>query len=48
MAKDLFDRTIFDDYRVESLTESIQDIIPKYNFDGSKKLLYLFPISMMI
>ena len=32
MAKD-----IFDGYRVESLTESVQDITPKYNFDGSKK-----------
>lgn len=32
MAKD-----IFDGYRVENLTESVQDITPKYNFDGSKK-----------
>ena len=31
MAKDIFDKTIFDGYRVESLTESAQDIIPKYN-----------------
>lgn len=37
MAKDIFDKTIFDGYRVESLTESAQDIIPKYNFDGSTK-----------
>lgn len=37
MAKDIFDKTIFDGYRVESLTESVQDIIPKYNFDGSTK-----------
>lgn len=48
MAKDIFDKTIFDGYRVESLTESAQDIIPKYNFDGSTKLLYLFRTSMMI
>ena len=27
MAKDIFDKTIFDGYRVESLTESVQDII---------------------
>ena len=37
MAKDIFDKSIFDGYRVESLTESVQDIIPKYNFDGSTK-----------
>ena len=37
MSKDIFDKTIFDGYRVESLTESVQDIIPKYNFDGSTK-----------
>lgn len=37
MAKDIFDKTIFDGYRVESLTESVQDIILKYNFEGSKK-----------
>lgn len=37
MAKDIFDKTIFDGYKVESLTESAQDIIPKYNFDGSTK-----------
>ena len=37
MSKDIFDKTIFDGYRVESLTESAQDIIPKYNFDGSTK-----------
>ena len=48
MAKDIFDKSIFDGYRVESLTESVQDIIPKYNFDGSTKLLYLFHTSMMI
>ena len=27
MAKDIFDKTIFDGYRVESLTESAQDIM---------------------
>ena len=37
MAKDIFDKMVFDGYRVESLTESVQDIIPKYNFDGSTK-----------
>lgn len=37
MAKDIFDKSIFDEYRVESLTESVQDIIPRYNFDGSRK-----------
>ena len=37
MAKDIFVKSIFDGYRVESLTESVQDIIPKYNFDGSTK-----------
>lgn len=43
MAKD-----IFDGYRVESFTESVQDIIPKYNWMVLQKLLYLFHTSTMI
>ena len=49
MAKDIFDKVIFDGCRVESLAESVQDIIFKnIILMVLQKLLYLFHTSMMI
>ncbi len=37
MAKDIFEKSIFDGYKVSNLNESVQDIVPRFNYDGSEK-----------
>ena len=37
MVKDIFDKSVFNGYRVESINESVQEIYKSYNYDGSVK-----------
>ena len=35
MVKDIFDKSVFNGYRVDSINESVQEIYKSYNYDGS-------------
>lgn len=37
MVKDIFDKSVFNGYRVDSINESVQEIYKSYNYDGSVK-----------
>lgn len=37
MAVDIFEKRIFDGYRMDSLNESTQEISTQYNYDGTRK-----------